>query len=41
MDSAKLIVSALGINISAEGWVAILAAVVIVSIVVFGIRRRW
>jgi hypothetical protein len=41
MESAKLLVSALGISISAEGWVAIVAAVVIVSIVVFGLKRRW
>jgi hypothetical protein len=36
----KLAVSAWGISINAEGWIAIAAAVVIVSVVVWSTRQR-
>lgn len=39
-EPAKLLVSFWGLSINAEGFVAIVAAVVIVTLVVFALRKR-
>ena len=39
-EPTKLLISMWGFSLSAEGLVAILAAVVIIALLVFGTRRR-
>jgi hypothetical protein len=41
MESSKLLVNLWGVSISAENSVAIVAAVIIVGLIVFGTRRRF
>ena len=40
-ESVSLVVSGLGINVTAQGLAAVIAAVVIFTVLVFGIRRRF
>lgn len=41
MESSKLLVNLGWFSISADNWVAIIAAVVIVALLVLGTRRRF